>query len=274
MSSRHILINFINPDRDRDPLDLLKIEQEEWAPYTGYVTKANVVKYLAELLYGSGDEVQVDCGMVGDTVVCGVFAYPLEPDLTYQLHTSWGELSERSVEEIEHEEIINVTLRRNDDTDQVYSEESLTYPALEILSTEWLGDTYGADGAYIAPPVITTDGATLQIGAACYGAVRVRYRVLRHTYILNIARREESIQNHFSAVVFGVYSGGINWLEIDPPPGAEEYAADLECGWGNHGVVEPEEDDPLEDPPMRHANRRQVKDYCSQEITSDVTYAY
>ena len=36
----------------REPIDLVLLEQREWRPYAGIVTKANMVRYLARILYG------------------------------------------------------------------------------------------------------------------------------------------------------------------------------------------------------------------------------
>lgn len=274
MAPQPLQISFQGRTNTREPLDLLMIEQEEWKPYTGYVTKANIVKWLANALYGAEDEVYVDCGMIGDHFVCGIFAYPFERGLAYRLETSWGELSERAEEEIEVKEIVNVGLKK--DNGRVYSEEQLHFPAHAILETKWLSRPFDAEGNQTISPAITADDRNLRFSSPVYGAVEVTYMTIRHAYILNVPKRVGSIENHFSAAVYGIYSGGIKWIEVEPPPGAEEMNLDADCGYnrpGSNVSFTDDEEGPI-DQPERHANRRIVQDYCSKEIISDETYAF
>ena len=264
MTESTLTITYTRPGRDVAGLDLLMIEQERWLPYVGRVTKSEVVGQLAAWLYSEAWEGRMDCGLQGGMVVCAVHAYPRVAGLGYQFHASHGYLSERSVAMVEVSEIVNFRL-----TDR----EQPKYPPRTIASASWMGNCYTQEGDEIPPPTLSIDDGELVSALPVYGAVEVRYLTERHTYILSTPRREEALDNHYSAVVYGVYSGGLSWLEIDMPPGIEAFEADPNaiCGWGDSGSVTGPED---EDRPVtpRGADRITVQDYCSGEIISDQTY--
>lgn len=245
-----------------DPLDLLMIEQEDWQPYTGVVTRAELVRYLASALYGERYQSRVDCGMAAGAVVCAINVYPRVAGLAYQFHASHGTLSPRTVDMVEEEESINFTLT---------TEATPTHPPRSISSAEWLAECYDADGVRVDPPPLTIDGGRLTIPAPVHGAVSVRYTTERHGYILSCQRRAAALDNHYSAAVYGVYAGGINWLEIEMPPGIDTFELDPDavCGWGSgRGTVTWPDGDPYpvaDDPHSRHTE----VDYCTQEIIKD-----
>jgi hypothetical protein len=216
-------------------------------------------------LYGEDYQSRVDCGFVGEDLVCAVFVYPRVAGLAYQFHTSHGTLSERSVELAEIEESLNFSMT---------AEEQPRYPARSIASAEWLAECYDVQGNVIPAPALTISGGSIRAGQACYGSVNLRYTTERHTYLLTCPRREEALDNHYSAAVYGVYSGGINWLEIEMPPGIDAFEADpdAQCGWGSSqgSITAPErEPAPVED---GGHDRKTVVDYCSQEVASDEVY--
>ncbi len=248
-----------------EPLDLLLIEQQDWRLGTGLVTKAELVGALANWLYDEDYQSRVDCGFVGEDLVCAVFVYPRRAGLAYQFHTSHGTLSERSVELAEIEESLNFSLE---------AEAQPRYPARSIAEAEWLAECYDVHGNVIPPPALTISGGSIRAGQACYGSVNLRYTTERHTYLLTCPRRADALDNHYSAAVYGVYSGGLNWLEIEMPPGIDAFEADpdAQCGWGSSqgSVTAPDrEDDPVED---GGHDRKTVVDYCSQEVASDEVY--
>lgn len=253
------------PSTEGEPLDLLLIEQQDWRLGTGLVTKAELVGTLAHWLYGEDYQSRVDCGFVGADLVCGINVYPRVAGLVYQFHTSHGTLSERSVELAEIEESCNFALE---------AEAQPRYPARSIASAEWLGECYDLNGNVIPPPALTISGGSIRAAVACYGSVNVRYTTERHTYLLTCPRREEALDNHYSAAVYGVYAGGLNWLEIEMPPGIDAFEADpdAECGWGSSqgSITAPDrEPAPVED---GNHDRKTVVDYCSQQVASDEVY--
>lgn len=240
--------------------DLLQLEQSAWGAYTGKVTRAEMIRYLSATLYGTEYSSRIDCGLVSGSVVCVVAAYPRIADLVYRLHTSHGTLSSPTMEMPLLTEALSFTLT---------TEVSPEHPVREIKSVEWLSECYNAEGAVVDPPALSTDGERITIPTAVYGSVSVTYRTERHSYVLTAPRREDAIDNHYSAAVYGVYDGGITWLVIEMPPGIETFEADAGayCGWGSSAsVTDDDQDYPVTD--GKHTRTTDV-DYCSQEIISE-----
>ena len=100
-----------------EPADLLRLEQEPWSAYTGKITKGEMIRWLGAMVGGAEYESRVDCGLAGDQLVSTIYAYPYEADLIYQLHTSWGLLSERRVEMQEIRELVQFKLKTEERTD-------------------------------------------------------------------------------------------------------------------------------------------------------------
>ena len=263
--SAHITLTYSGQRSEREPLDLLLIEQQEWKPYTGVVTKGSMIKYLSALLYSESYEEQLDCGMSGGNVVCSVYVYPRVLGLAYQFHASHGTLSTRLQETVEITEACNFSLE---------SAVAPKYPPLSIASATWADEVYDIVGNSITPPALTIASGEITTALAVYGAVDITYTTERHTYILTAPRRDEAVDNFYSAVVYGVYAGGLNFLEIEMPPGIEAFEADpgAICGGGgvDGSITDPDEDNPP--PPPRPKDRKTVVDYCSQQVASDTYY--
>ena len=261
MSASTLTLTYQRPQSSRTPRDLLQIEQDDWRPYTGVVTVGEMVGYLANWLYSEQYDSMIDCGLVGDDVVCTVRVYPREPNLAYQFYTSWGTLSARSVAMLEIEETINFAME---------ARVSPEHPPRSIASAEWLDDCYDLEGNIISPPALAIDGEEIVSSVACYGSVLVSYVTEQHTYLVTCPRRAEAIDNNFSAVVYGVYSGGLNWLVLEMPPGIDAFEADQEarCGWGGiSGSITGPEDGVPED--TTKADKLTVVDYCSQQVADE-----
>jgi len=266
-----ISISLSNPRRATTSRDLLMIEQRGWRPYTGYVTAANAVAFLGRMLYGEETDnnwsERTDCGMEGEDMVTGIYAYPAYPALAYQIAASYGYLSEGVREEIEQEEVLQFSM-----ADEVRTK----YPSQGIISAEVLGDLYDAGGGIVALPTISIVGDTVTLSREVYGSIKIKYLVLRDTYILTVTRRDPAItvENFYSSVVYAWYTGGGDWLTVEAPPGAEEF--DAECGWYRGGwlarVIEP--DDEPNVPTAAGADRYIRIDYCSKEIRSDKTFEH
>ena len=244
-------------------LGLLLIEQQEWAAYTGNVTTGVMVSALRTLLYGEESTDRVNCGVIDGAVICQIDVYPRRPGLAYQFATSWGELSPRSEEEITETELVSFHLE---------SSASPSHPCREIISATWVDHlVYDADGNEIAAPLLIIDGTTIATknGQAIYGTAGVVYHTERHSYSLVIPRRDEAIDNFFSAVVYGWYEGGLDYLQIDLPPGIEVFEADAAatCGHSVTASVTDDEDNPIDQPVT--SSRVSIIDYCSQEVVED-----
>lgn len=244
-------------------LGLLQIEQQEWSAYTGKVTTGVMVSALRTLLYGDEYQDSLDCGMVGGSVVCIIDVYPRLPGLAYQFAASWGSLSPRSEEEITETELVSFHLGATATT---------RHPCQEILRATWVDSlVYDAEGNEITAPALVIDGDTIatKTGQAVYGTAEVVYRTERHGYTLTIPRRDEAIDHFYSAVVYGWYDGGLDYLQIELPPGIETFEADANatCGHTVTATVTDDDDDPIDQPVT--ASRVSIIDYCSQVIVED-----
>ncbi|MDX9781178.1 MAG: hypothetical protein RBT66_09105 [bacterium] len=262
-----ISISLSNPRRASASRDLLMLEQRGWRPYTGYVTAANAVAFLGRMLYGEETDnnwsERTDCGMTGEDMVTGIFAYPAYPDLAYQIAASYGILSEGVREEIEQEEVLQFSLE---------DEASTKYPSQGIISAEPLGDLYDAGGGIVPIPAISIEQDKVTLSRAVYGSIRITYRVLRDTYILTVTRRdpETTVENFYSSVAYAWYDGGGDWLTVEAPPGADEF--DSECGWSSGLGSATWPDDEHNRPVSSGADRRIVIEYCSGVVWSDKTW--
>ena len=241
--------------------DLLLIEQEEWQPYTGYVTKAEMVRALARMLYGAETESQVNCGVAGGQVVAAIYVYRLEPGVIYQLLASAGTLSEPAAEEKEMTETVQVNLE---------TEAELRYPVASLLETRWLS-AWDEQGNRIDGPAVTLVGGKLTWSLPVFGSLKVRWLTNRDVWMLTIDRREEAVENLYSAVLLALPSGGRpELLTFAPPPTAEEIEEE-DCGWGRltTGDIEGPPDHPLDDPTASPHRRTVIIDFCSQTVQSD-----
>lgn len=245
----------------------LTIEQKGWRPYTGYVTAANAVAFLGRMLYGdqteNGWQESASCGFEGTDMVTGIYAYPWPANTPYQMAATYGLLSEGVREEIEQEEVLQFTLE---------DEASTRYPALRIVEAEVRGDLYDRNGGIVTLPPLTIGEDRIILPVRVYGSIRVKYLVARDTYILTVPRRDPGItvENFYSSVVYGWGDGFGDWLTVEAPPGADEFAADS-CGWTRSGSVSGPEDS-YNTPTAAGADRYIRIDYCTREVRSDTTY--
>ena len=256
-------ITFTYSIQSADSLDLLQIEQSDWSAYTGRVTKGGMILSLREMLYGEDAGNVVDCGMTGGEVVCLIDVYPRRPGLVYQFGTSHGYLSDRQEQEAEVTETRNFSLETS---------VSPSYPPLTITRAEWADAVYDAEGNDIVPPSLTIDNGNIVCPFPVFGAADITYTTERHSYILTLPRRDAALDNFYSAAVYGWYEGGVDWLEVELPPGIELFEADPDavCGsWSSGAVTWPDEEDPGN--PDVSADRYSVVDYCTQEIVEDRT---
>ena len=243
--------------------DLLQIEQSDWSAYTGRVTKGGMILSLREMLYGEDAGNVVDCGMTGGEVLCLIDVYPRRPGLVYQFAASYGRLSDRREEEARVTETRNFSLETS---------VSPSYPPFTINRAEWADAVYDVEGNEITPPALTIEDGKITCPSPVYGAVDITYTTERHSYTLNLPRRETALDNFYSAAVYGWYEGGVDWLEVELPPGIEVFEADPDAvcgGWsGSSDVIWPDEEQGL---PDVSAHRYTVVDYCTQEIVEDTT---
>ena len=261
MTDHTLTITYSLPIGTADGQDLLRLEQEDWSVYTGAITKGEMIRWLGAMIQDTTYQPLIDCGLAGDQLVCTLYAYPYQPELIYQLHPSWGTLSERRVETIEIREMVQFRLTTEARTD---------YPVRQILGVDWAADCYGPEGEIVPPPPLTADRETLSCTSPVYGTAAVHYTCERHTYILNAPRRETALDNQWSVIVVGVYEGGLTWVAVEMPPGIERFEADPDaiCGRrsGSGSVIMDDELPPVQ---PNTARRTTEIDYCTQEVLTD-----
>ena len=262
MSSQSLSISFVPKTSTRaDAEQLLQLEQSDWAPHTGIVTKIKGVRFLLDYLYSEEGDWDVDCGFTNGNLVTLIYAYPAYPSVAYRLYTTHGTLSERLVETLEKTETITFT-----NTDS----ESLKYPVTDIISTEIVGEMWDEYGAPAGLPTVTVDDGAVVLSAPRYGTVKITYTVHRHVYSLTVAPREDAIMDLFGAVVYALVVGANpEWLELEVPHNADEISEGIEeCGWGGGTGTGswPEDDESVPDDTGANASIRYNQ--CTGEILS------
>jgi len=244
----------------------LLLRQGKWSRYVGKVTKGEMVRWVAAAIGGKDYQAKVDCGLAGDAVVCTIEAYPFFQDLAYRLVSSWGELSERSVELVEiRDEQVQFRL-----TDTAATE----FPARAIRAVQWTAECLDVDGNVTAPPPLWADGETLRSGAVVYGTATVHYVCERHTSILNAPRRETALDNHWSAVVVAAIPGSMPArLLLELPPGIDALdEPDAVCGRRGGGRSSVKRADGSMPPPEPDgADLITEVDYCDQRTIREYT---
>lgn len=257
-----LTLTYAGTARDQVPLELLRLEQEEWDVNTGAITKGELLRYMSAQIIAALYNAELDCGIDSSgRVQTRLYAYPYVAGLRYRLYLSWGEVSAPKKEMLTITELVQFRLE---------TEATADYPVREILSAVWEDECYGTEGEVVPPPDLSLEVDRLLCASPVYGTARVRYRCERHTYELRIPRRDGAVDNHFSAVAVAVYDGGLVWIEIDPPPRIAKFEADAdaECGRTINADVTDDEDDPSPVQPSLR-DRRTIVDYCSREIISE-----
>lgn len=242
--------------------DLLMLEQKEWKPYSGALTRANLARYIRGRLYGgiTRDSEVIDCGW-GNTMVIVVYAYKLKKNVQFRLVSTVGELGEISYETITEKETISFEMEK---------EVELTHPAKRIVSAKWLTGPYTTGGVKLESAQLSVDGLTLSSTVPLFGSVWLTMEVERATVEITIDRDEALplLASGWNEFCVGLPVGGKPVaLEIDAPPGAEELAEKGQpCGRGSGSATMngPDDDGP---PTAQKADKHIKGDYCSLELT-------
>lgn len=244
---------------ERTPVDLLRLEQEDWLPGIGQVSSLAAAQFMRNLLYGQSNGVRVDCGINGDSYSTVIYAYPLRPGVQYRIAASRGaEIGPGEYEEAEMQaEIINWQLERS---------QTLRYPATSIIDMEWLAGPWGANGEAVSSG-LRLHGDVLQAQAPLAGILRIAYRSSRYSHLLTVPRRDDpEAELVWDCWVMACPPPGRPvLLEVQPPPGAEALSASgMECGYSFSGSVAGPDDGPR--PPTIGKRRKTDRfDYCTQE---------
>jgi hypothetical protein len=245
---------------------LLEIRQGEWSRYLGVITKDAVARWLRAAVSERNIALDVDCGMSGGSVLAEIDCYPLVAGLDYTLYASWGNLSRRSVAMVEIvDEQVQFRLTDTATTD---------FPARSIKSVRWTDDCLDQAGNVVAPPVLWVEGDGLRSAAPVYGTATVHYVCERHRYILTVPRRDEALDNHFSAVVAAAipgYAPVYHVLTLPDFVSLFEADPDARCGGGGgRGSVTGDQTQPVPPSPSGADLITEV-DYCSQETVREWT---
>lgn len=242
------------------------IKQDAWSLYTHRITNGRVIRLLRAIVESEEYKVDMDCGIEGGVLVCPVRAYPKVAGIDYTLLASWGELSERVVEMAEISEQVQFRLA---------SVASTEFPPRQILSAEWTLHCLDRDGNPISAPALVIDDQEIKTsnGQEVYGTSTVRYLCEIHHYILNAPRRDDALDNNFSAVLVAPVIGyQPAYLVVDMPPGIDEFEADADATCGGSTMASMiNQDEDLDIPEPSTADKYTEVDYCPQTIIREWT---
>ena len=220
-----------------DDHGFVKLEAGESVPYINYLTKAQAVRWMKTFMFGTPPPASNCTGGVGYLII---YAYPSRSGLSYRIGTSKGTLTAHGLEPYEIVEI-----------KQTEFEVELDIGSLpgETVSAIWQGDVFNSYGDYIVarPPTVTSSG-TVEFPDPAYGALIVTKRGWRRVYELSIPPDPLEDENSMKAVVYAVWDGGVNGLEVEAPPGTEDDTCNNRMPWESTGdgsttIIDDDDDD-------------------------------
>jgi hypothetical protein len=223
--------------------DYLIIEQKEYEESVGKVTMLDITKALSNLLLpDSSDPSLVDCGMNADGIsfFTTVYVYPYPEELIYDTGITHGIASPSGSGIVTETEELNFSLD---------NKVTLKYPVHLIISTKWIGgDVYLDDGTKTLGPPVTAYGNELSTSKKVYGVLEVVYKTKRDSYNVLITARLTASENVFQSAFYARFDGGVEIMNVEPPPNAEEnYANGVNCAnadyAGGSNLVIPTDDD-------------------------------
>jgi len=248
----------------------LLLEQESWDPYTGHLTKMQIIGWLGRILFrrkAPGN----NCPPDGPGFEKYIYAFPYPQSLNYKIGCSHGVLGARIIQNLEFSELVQCDLKLNP---------PMKYPAIAIKSYSFIGDCYNSKGEIVAPPSVTIRENILTLSAKVYATLRVSYLVERHTYRVAIREREEYHNKKYQSFIYAVWPGGAEFIEIDAPLGADDQEPECNNIFGGGGnfddlplpggtnIEDGEleiEDEPYG--PVSGSDDYIDVDYCSMEVT-------
>ncbi len=265
----------------------LLLEQKPWGEYVGDVASANFLLFMKNLLYGAGGDVlysnplqfigdsiarmkllsqlaDMQCGIGPDnTITTIIYAFATPLTLGYSLSTSYGKLTRGVREEIPQHE--NIPVNNADIVE-------CKYPIQQLRNIAWQGDVFDSAGGIVMPqPAIAVVNGIIKLSRKVYGIISADYYTARDTYKLTVPARQNKKEDIFGAVVYGVFDGGVAYLEITAPPNADDLAAGNKiCGWeGFNIIIKVERSAKIYKLPEVKANRTIDINYCSQKKEND-----
>lgn len=191
------------PEPDDGVHGFVKLEEGPVDSYRGYLTKLQTVAYINHLLLKTAAP-NANCDEVGLSRF--IYAYPSRPGLGFRVGTSRGVIVSRGLEPYEKEEILQVNMETAVSLDN--------YPGQ--VQAIWEGDVFDDGGTQTAPPPISS-----ALPKPVYGTILVKYSGYRHVYELTAEPDSEAYENALQTLVYAVWPGGVNGLEVTVPDGAE-----------------------------------------------------
>ena len=268
-------IGFANSTDDQ--YNCLLLEQEPWGEDVGETSELQGIQAISAAINGTAWP-EVNCGGLNAEFNAIIYAYPCSSGMSYNFKVSHGSVSTRAIDIVYREEIVQCSMKLS---------HTLDYPVQSMGATSWIGHCYNASGNITQAPAVSIDGRNVLFSEEVYGSFRVRYVVIRHIYYVTVSERTNAIENTYQSVVYAVWDGGVNWLDIEAPANFETYAGD--CGNGafyddgdGDGLQDGYEDGQLSQtsvcsdkyvnvPSVVEADRKITVDYCSQEVIEDTT---
>lgn len=243
MTDQNILISFASEEQVDDAY--LILEQEEY-PEVDQLTMLGVARILSGVVSSLASATYSnDCIMSADgkRFTTSVLAYPYPMGLIYNVGVVNGSASTSGGTFVTKTETLKFSLD---------NAATLKYPIHTFVSGEWMGDVYLTDGTIIPTPSITRVGQELRVDLDIWGTYEVTYTTWVETHIVSVSARDEAVENFFQSVFYASFEYGIELLNLEPPPNAEEnYLNGVDCngypiGWDYDGgsdlIVVPPED--------------------------------
>lgn len=209
--------------------DFVQLEQEEWKADSNTPTKGALANFMSSVLYGSVIEAfncNVDSSFKFEKFI---YAYPDPNNLQYSVGLTHGFYTKGVREQLTIEETISLSFN---------TEVTLRYPPsgnVTISSLPAIGSLVGSkfrdsEGNIVPMPTFNTSGKTVIASKPVYGAIKASYKTYKHTYLVFIPVREDSVENRFQSVFYARWAGGANLEAIKVPNNADsDYEAGLDC---------------------------------------------
>jgi len=257
MTDANMVIPFTSKTTDSDAY--LILEQEEYL-VPDKLTMLDVIRILSDIVTTGESTSSKDCIMSDDGMSFSavVLAYPYPETLIYNTGAVNGLLSGPLRTLITKTETLKFSLGNT---------ASLKYPVHTFIRGQWLSNVYDVGGGITSQPTVLQDGRELSVDSKVYGTYEVKYTTVVDVYTMTVSLILDAIENFFQSVFYAWFDGGVELLDIDPPPNAEEnWANGVDCNGGVVGgsnliIINPD-DDPYRAPTVGPADKTIDLDYC------------
>lgn len=247
-------ISFSADDSSTDG-DYVMLVQDSYSSTTGVVSTINIIKSIANNLYDSGNDIDVDCGLIDDAITVVINAYPSDKDLSYSFGVTHGTIKSTVIKKELVTEYVTFGLQTT---------ATIDYPVQSLVDLCWRGDLWDADGNDVDDPDLDIDGRTLSTPVALYGTARVKYWTWREQLTITINPRSQVGSGVYDSVAYAQWDGGVVLQTLTTPTAAEEnYNSDQDCGWTySYSIKDVSTPAPTE---VDTEDSEEFIDYCTQE---------